>query len=184
MSKRVPPLAEYVEPSRALPLIPVASLPERASLLSGQEPRTERAGPSQPCVLVIEPSLTLRLIIALCLQSAGLQVVDFPDGVQVLRGLNNAPACKPDLILLDQDIPQMDWYTLLRNLQKHPACLQTAFVLLLSHESPLDRLKVRLAGAHGSLTKPFRTQELLRVVQQALHAPPARNDAKAKMISP
>jgi twitching motility two-component system response regulator PilG len=155
--------------SEALPVLKTTSLalPEEPP---GGENASSLGMQSHYCALVIEGSLTVRTIIRICLRRAGLLVFDFPDGLQALRWLGSSQACMPDLILLDTDIPP-DWYTIVRSLQKQPACLHTMLVLLSRRDGLVDHLKARLAGARAYIAKPFRTQELLEVVQRCLRFP-------------
>ncbi len=122
-------------------------------------------------VLVIDRSLTVRMIVKTCLTRAGFRVCDFPDGLQALRWLDDPQAFVPDLIVLDTDIPRMDWYTFIRILQKKPACLHTVLVMLSCRDGLVDRLKARLAGAQSYIVKPFRTQDFVSVIQHCLQHP-------------
>jgi len=69
---------------------------------------------------------------------------------------------------VDVCLPNMDGYTLIQRLRTKPAFAHTVFVMMSSHCGVLDRLKGRLAGASVYLTKPTRTQEIVRVVQEQL----------------
>jgi CheY-like chemotaxis protein len=116
--------------------------------------------------MIIDGSLTVRMVMKTCLKRAGLEVFDFPDGIQALRWLRNTEeALSFDLIFLDLEVPKMDWYLVMQQLKAHPACNDTILVMLSRHDGLLDRLKARLAGAHSYLAKPFRTQELLTIIQ-------------------
>ncbi|SRR5258708_5126820 len=123
-------------------------------------------------VMVIDDSLTIRMVVKTCLTRAGCEVVDFPDGIQALRWLMNAEdTFPPDLILLDLEVPNMDWHLVMQRLKAHAACADTTLVMLSRRDGLLDRLQSRLAGAHAYLAKPFRTQELLTVIHHYCSSP-------------
>jgi DNA-binding response OmpR family regulator len=116
-------------------------------------------------VMVIDDSLVIRTILQTCLRRAGYEVRSFEDGVQALTWLNTTEARTPDLIFVDLGLPKMDGYEVIRLLKARLALEHTILVILSRRDGILDRLKGRLAGAHSYLTKPFKTQEILAVVQ-------------------
>ncbi len=59
-------------------------------------------------VLVIDPSLTVRTILRVCLGRAGFLVFDFPDGVEALRWLRSPQVMPIDVTLVDTDTPKID----------------------------------------------------------------------------
>ena len=119
-------------------------------------------------VLVIDDALVVRTILDTCLRRAGYQVRCFEDGLQALGWLNTSEARIPDLILVDLGLPRLDGYQIIRLLKANPELEDTALVILSGRDGILDRIKGRLAGAHAYLTKPFRAQIILEVVQMHL----------------
>lgn len=71
---------------------------------------------------------------------------------------------KPDLILLDVGMPNLDGYELCSLLRRHPHCKHTPIVMVTGNTGFIDRAKAKLAGASGYLTKPFTQPELLKIV--------------------
>lgn len=118
--------------------------------------------------MVIDDALVVRTILAICLRRAGYQVTCFEDGVQALTWLNTAEVCIPDLIFVDLGLPKLDGYQVIRLLKARTDLEKTVLVILSQRDGLLDRLKGRLAGAHAYLTKPFKTREILAVVQTLL----------------
>lgn len=119
-------------------------------------------------VMVIDDSPTICKILETCLHRAGYEVKSFPDGVEALCWLNTREACLPDLIFIDLGLPKLDGYEVIRLLKAKPALEHTMLVILSRRDGILDRLKGRLVGAHAYLTKPFKTQQILAVVQAHL----------------
>ena len=119
-------------------------------------------------VMVIDDSLVIRKILETCLHRAGYEVKSFPDGVEALRWLHTPEAPVPDLIFIDLGLPKLDGYEVIRLLKARPALEHTILVILSRRDGVLDHLKGRLVGAHAYLTKPFKTQQILAVIQTSL----------------
>src|SRR5713226_1442843 len=134
-------------------------------------------------VMVIDDSVVIRKILETCLRRAGYEVKSFEDGVQALLWLNTAEACTPDLIFVDLGLPKLDGYEVIRLLKSSPALEHTILVILSRRDGVLDHLKGRLVGAHAYLTKPFKTQQILAVVQAHLGAQAAEATQPSRVIS-
>jgi twitching motility two-component system response regulator PilG len=119
-------------------------------------------------VIVIDDSLVIRKIVETCLHRAGYEVKSFPDGVEALCWLNTTEACIPDLVIVDLALPKLDGYQVMQQIKARPALERNRLMILSRRDGVLDKLKGRLAGAHTYLTKPFKTGELLAVVQAHL----------------
>ena len=119
-------------------------------------------------VMVIDDSLVVRTILNTCLRRAGYEVKGFEDGLQALGWLNTTEARIPDLILVDLGLPRLDGYEIIKLLKARPTLEDTVLVILSARDGILDRVKGRLVGAHAYLTKPFRTQTILEVMQMHL----------------
>lgn len=119
-------------------------------------------------VMVIDDSLVVRKILETCLRRAGYEVKSFQDGMEALHWLATPEARLPALALVDLCLPKIDGYDLIRLLKARPAFAQTVFVIVSQRDGMLDRLKGRLVGAQAYLTKPFKTQDIVAMVQAYL----------------
>ena len=126
-------------------------------------------------VMVIDDSTTIRKIIETCLGRQGFQVVGFPDGVEAMRWLMEPTSRVPDLVLLDIGLPKMDGYEVARRLKIKPQFSNTVIIMLSRRDGMIDRLKGRLAGAKDYITKPFKTQDIISVIESYLGGIPAPN---------
>jgi len=117
-------------------------------------------------ILVVDDDRLLRQMVRDFLEVAGFAVaeaVDGPDGfAQATTGL-------PDLILLDLMMPGMDGYTVCRTLQAEPTTRAIPVVFLTASSDPHLNRQAYAAGAVACLTKPFRREALVAVVQTTLH---------------
>jgi twitching motility two-component system response regulator PilG len=73
---------------------------------------------------------------------------------------------KPDLILCDIAMPELDGYEICAMLRRSSLFRQTPIVMLTGKDGFIDRLKARMVGATDYLTKPFGQGELLMVLEK------------------
>lgn len=111
-----------------------------------------------PKILSVDDSKTIRLVLARLFRAFACEWREAANGEE---GLAVALRERPDLIILDYNMPVMDGLTMLRKLREDPALKHTA-VIMLTADSGLENLPVvaRL-GVRDYLTKPFREEELL-----------------------
>jgi twitching motility two-component system response regulator PilG len=122
-------------------------------------------------VMVIDDSATVRKIVETCLGREGFAVKSFPDGIEAMKWLTSYEARIPDLVLLDIGLPKMDGYEVARRLKAKPQFSNTIIIMLTRRDGVFDRLKGRLAGAREYITKPFKTQDIISVIESHLGAP-------------
>jgi twitching motility two-component system response regulator PilG len=126
-------------------------------------------------VVVIDDSAVVRKIIEIILHRCGIACISYQDGFEALKAFKTGEDFIPDLIFLDIGLPKIDGYDLLRLLKTSPQFDHTTVVMLSGRDGVLDRLKSRLAGAKGYVTKPFKTQELLSIALSCLDQPSKAN---------
>lgn len=119
-------------------------------------------------VVIIDDSVVVRKIVETCLRRFGIGCISYQDGYEALRAFKEGENYIPDLIFLDIGLPKLDGYDMLRLLKTSPQFDHTTIVMLSGRDGMLDRLKSRLAGARGYITKPFKTQDLLSIALSCL----------------
>jgi len=126
-----------------------------------------------PKILSIDDSRTIRLLLARLFRPFACELVEAANGEE---GLAVAEREKPDLIILDYNMPVMDGITMLRKLRED-AGLKGTPVLMLTADSGLQSLAtVARLGVRDYVIKPFQEQELLakagRIIPLILRAEP------------
>jgi two-component system KDP operon response regulator KdpE len=114
-------------------------------------------------VLVVDDETSIRRYLRAALTAQGLNVYEAADGQEAL---NAVLAHRPDLIILDLGLPDIDGIEVTRRLREWS---QTPIIILSVREAEQDKIAALDAGADDYLTKPFGTGELLarmRVVQR------------------
>lgn len=118
-------------------------------------------------VLTIDDSSSLRQMVAFTLKSAGYEVLEAVDGKD---GLTKAKGQIVDLVLTDQNMPNMDGLAVIKSLRALPQYRSTPILMLTTESSDSIKAEGRAAGATGWLVKPFDPNKLLEVVRKVLGA--------------
>jgi twitching motility two-component system response regulator PilG len=116
-----------------------------------------------PRVVCIDDGITVRQTVEQILNQSGYQATAIGDP---LEALSLVFQLKPDLILCDIAMPELDGYELCAMLRKSTAFRQTPIVMLTGKDGFIDRVKARMVGATDYLTKPFGESELLMLVEK------------------
>lgn len=116
-------------------------------------------------ILAVDDSASLRQMVVFSLKAAGYFVTEAVDGVD---GLEKAKEHTFDLVLTDQNMPNMDGITLIQRLRELPAYTRVPILMLTTETSVEMKTKGKEAGATGWLVKPFDPQRLLDVVKKVI----------------
>ena len=130
-------------------------------------------------IVVIDDDAGTRLLVTQVLKKEGYQVVAAENGV---KGLALVREHKPDLVVSDVQMPQMDGFEVLDQVRADPALAATSVILLTSLQ---DRSYMRLGmttGADDYLTKPFVPQELREAVSAQLHKRETANAVRSQVV--
>jgi DNA-binding response OmpR family regulator len=113
-------------------------------------------------ILVVEDELALQETLAYNLKKEGYIVETVGNGRYALE---SARKLKPDLIVLDIMLPEMDGFEVARILRKE---MSTAILMLTARDDEIDRVVGLEVGADDYLTKPFSMRELIARVKAQL----------------
>ena len=126
----------------------------------------------KPTALIIDDEVHIRRLLRVALEAAGYVVHDAETGQM---GLQEIALRRPDVVLLDLDLPDMDGLEVLRRLREWS---EVPVLILSVRDAEADKVAALDAGADDYVTKPFSTAELLarlRVAQR--RARPAEETA-------
>jgi two-component system chemotaxis response regulator CheY len=118
------------------------------------------------CVLVVDDSETVRQVLQLTLSNAGFDVIEAEDGDHALEKLASAPAV--DMLITDLNMPNMDGLELIQKIREDGKHRFTPIVMLTTESSEEKKRAGREAGASGWIVKPFKPEQLLKVVKMVL----------------
>ncbi len=126
-------------------------------------------------ILVADDDPAITELVRVNLETHGYQVVAAHDGRETL---SLALKEKPDLILLDIVMPEVDGYEVLRLLKSDPETEAIPIIVLTAYASDEGAVISWLEGAAGYLAKPFDPDELLLTVKRTLEAGEQARGAK------
>jgi two-component system, cell cycle response regulator DivK len=113
-------------------------------------------------ILVVEDTEDNRRIVRDLLSGAGYEILEAADGE---AGVAMARTHKPDLILMDIQLPVIDGYEATRRIKADPSLVGIPILAVTSYALSGDEAKTRAAGCDGYLAKPFSPRELLGKVR-------------------
>jgi two-component system alkaline phosphatase synthesis response regulator PhoP len=116
-------------------------------------------------ILVVDDEAVLVETMAYNLEQAGYQVITVADGASALEA---ARRIKPDLIILDIMLPEMDGFEVCRQLRQERATATTPIMMLTAKSDEIDKVVGLEVGADDYVTKPFGRRELLARVRALL----------------
>src|SRR3954452_15645088 len=116
-------------------------------------------------ILVVEDTEDNRQLLRDLLGGAGYILIEAEDGAS---GVAMADEHRPDLILMDIQLPVMDGYEATRRIKARPALQHIPIIAVTSYALSGDEAKAREAGCDGYVAKPFSPRQLLATINSFL----------------
>jgi len=116
-------------------------------------------------ILIVEDQADLRAILRDLLTGSGYEVIDAVDGAEAVA---KAQSQRPDLILMDIQLPVVDGYEATRRIKLDPALKATPIIAVSSFAMKGDEEKARAAGCDHYVTKPYSPTTLLGIIRSFL----------------
>jgi two-component system cell cycle response regulator DivK len=117
------------------------------------------------CILVVEDQEDNRRILRDLLGNAGFELIEAESGEDALSAVMNR---RPDLILMDIQLPLMDGYEATRRIKSNPEMKEVPVIAVTSYALAGDEAKARAAGCSAYVSKPFSPRALLAKVREYL----------------
>ncbi|MEO0406542.1 MAG: response regulator [Cyanobacteria bacterium P01_A01_bin.135] len=114
-------------------------------------------------VLCIDDGLVLRQTVEHILNHYGYRVASIGDPVEAV---SLAIRSRPELILCDIAMPELDGYEICAMLRQTQLFRKTPIIMLTGKDGFIDRVRARMVGATDYLTKPFGPQELVTLIEK------------------
>ena len=111
------------------------------------------------CILVVEDQMDNRQILRDLLGNAGYQLVEAENGEEALAAVAKQ---RPDLILMDIQLPVMDGYEATRRIRANPDLKSIPIIAVTSYALAGDEAKALAAGCNAYVTKPYQSTRATR----------------------
>jgi len=117
-------------------------------------------------ILVVEDNLDNYELVRAILEIAGYDTFLAVNGRD---GVNAARKQKPDLILMDMSLPEMDGWNATKHIREDPESAHIPMIALTVHTLPIERKRALDAGVDAYLPKPYDAGHLIRLVESTLN---------------
>jgi chemotaxis protein histidine kinase CheA/ActR/RegA family two-component response regulator len=148
----------------------IADVGELIGMVTGQLPAAKEIKPyrpakvvkkqTQPTVLIVDDSITVRELLSMTFIKAGYRVEQARDGQEATEKLKAGLAC--DMVFCDVEMPRMDGFEFLSQVQKDSRLKHLPVAMLTSRSADKHRQTAYQLGAKGYFTKPYLEEDLLR----------------------
>jgi chemosensory pili system protein ChpA (sensor histidine kinase/response regulator) len=123
------------------------------------------APPKGPLALVVDDSITMRRVTQRLLERNAFRVVTAKDGLEAISVLQDN---RPDIILLDIEMPRMDGYEFAKHVRNNPDTAAVPIVMITSRVSDKHKARAIEVGVNDYLGKPYQERQLLEAVRHQL----------------
>ena len=119
----------------------------------------------RPLALVVDDSITVRRVTERFLQRSGLRVETAKDGLDAIAVMRDH---KPDVILLDIEMPRMDGYEFASHVRNDPRLADVPIIMITSRVGDKHRARAIELGVNDYLGKPYQDSQLLEAIRRQL----------------
>lgn len=137
----------------------------------------EMSSDLQPRIVIIEDEQQIRRFVRAALEASGFEVHEAENGQ---RGLIETATRKPDILILDLGLPDMDGIEIIRDVR---AWSQVPIIVLSARTNEQQKVQALDAGADDYLSKPFGTAELLARIRAHLRRQDGQRNSVADEFS-
>jgi len=119
----------------------------------------------RPLAMIVDDSITVRRVMERFLERNGMRVVTAKDGIDAISELQDA---KPDIILLDIEMPNMDGYEFATHVRNDARVSDVPIIMITSRVGDKHRARAIEIGVNDYLGKPYHDEQLLNAIRRLL----------------
>ncbi len=116
-------------------------------------------------IMTVDDSVSIRMMVSFSLKEAGFEVVEAVNGIDALLKLDEYEV---SMVLADVNMHEMDGFDFLSKVRAHPKHKFIPVIMLTTESDEVMKEKGRQAGATGWIVKPFKPEQLIKMVQKVL----------------
>ena len=117
------------------------------------------------CIMIVDDSATVRQVLRLTLTNAGYNLLEACDGEEALDVMTGQNI---DLMLTDLNMPKLDGIGLIKAVRQGSENRFLPIVMLTTESAEEKKQEGKAAGASGWIVKPFKPEQLLKVIKMVL----------------
>ncbi|RUR75091.1 response regulator [Chlorogloeopsis fritschii PCC 9212] len=149
-------------------LVEIPDLPLPIIAIKNKSVNSKAKTSSMPLVACIDDSPQVCQILEQMLVSQGFRFVQIQDALQALPTLIEH---KPDIIFLDLIMPVINGYEICAQLRRISLFANTPIIILTGNDGLLDRVRAKVVGSTGFMTKPISTDKVMDVIKKYIPVP-------------
>jgi len=116
-------------------------------------------------IMTVDDSASIRQMVGFSLKSVGFNVIEARDGMDALSKMNGS---KISMMFIDLNMPKLDGIGLIKEIRKNPTHKFIPLIMLTTEAQMGKKMEGKAAGATGWIVKPFKPEQLLKVVKKVL----------------
>ena len=116
-------------------------------------------------IMTVDDSVSVRMMVSFSLNEAGFEVVEAVNGIDALSKLDEHDV---SMVLADVNMHEMDGFDFLNKVRAHPKHKFIPVIMLTTESDEAMKEKGKQAGATGWIVKPFKPEQLIKLVQKVL----------------
>jgi twitching motility two-component system response regulator PilG len=116
-----------------------------------------------PLIACIDDSKAIQRSVKMTLEVSGFRVLSI---LEPAKAMSTFVRNRPDLILMDINMPEIDGYRLSYMLRQSALLKDIPIIMLTGRDGALDRVKAKMVGAAAYVSKPFNPQELISIISE------------------
>lgn len=130
-----------------------------------EEPEEVAVAETEPTIMVVDDSITIRKVTARILERHGMKVILATDGVDATNKLQEEV---PDLMLLDIEMPKMDGFELATYMRNEDRLKDIPIIMITSRTGTKHKERAKSIGVEQYLGKPYQEEELMKNINALL----------------
>ncbi|MHA3052170.1 hybrid sensor histidine kinase/response regulator [Acinetobacter sp. ANC 4640] len=138
---------------------------QRTAALTEQRRDIAKVTRARQLVMIVDDSVTVRKVTSRLLERHGYDVVTAKDGVDAIEQIEHI---KPDVMLLDIEMPRMDGFEVTNTLRHHAVYRDLPIIMITSRTGEKHRERAFSLGVTHYMGKPFQEADLLHHIEQIL----------------
>ncbi|WP_111895629.1 Hpt domain-containing protein [Acinetobacter sp. MB5] len=138
---------------------------QRTEALTEQRREAVKPVRARQLVMIVDDSVTVRKVTSRLLERHGYDVVTAKDGVDAIEQIEHI---KPDVMLLDIEMPRMDGFEVTNTLRHHAVYRDLPIIMITSRTGEKHRERAFSLGVTHYMGKPFQEADLLQHIEQVL----------------
>ena len=123
-----------------------------------------------PLVFIVDDQMYIRRVLQIGLEEKGFTTREFESGVDLIKYITTpGESEKPDLILLDIMMPELDGFTVLKKLKEYSTYKDIPIIIISARNQKDDVLKALKLGAKDFIVKPFEINSVINKINNIIN---------------